>query len=206
MGRNAAQNQQTKERRREEILVAAVSLFATKGLAATNVSDIARASGMSQGLLYHYFQSKEDIYVDIIGSAFAKLNDACRQLESSAVPPREKISSALDVLISNLDNHPDAARYHVLITQASLSPVIPERAKQIIAEQAAVPYLVFQRILAAGQQDGSVRPGDPEQLATAFWLTIRGLALHKVIHGTRLPEPSLFRPLFLNPETEKQQS
>lgn len=199
MGRNPNKNQQAKDIRREKILSAALMLFSSKGLAATKISDIAQQSGMSQGLLYHYFSSKEQIYVDILHSAFARLNEACLNLENDPSPPGKKIAMALEVLIHNLATSDNAARYHVLIAQANLLEGIPEQARKIIQAESALPYQVFTRIMMAGQADGSIKLGDPEQLATAFWTTIKGLALHQAVHKGRskLPDASLFKPIFL---------
>ena len=62
MARNKDLNQKMKDERREQILSNALILFAAKGLSATKITDISAASGISQGLLYHYFESKEEIH------------------------------------------------------------------------------------------------------------------------------------------------
>ena len=199
MGRNSAQNQKLKDERREGILSSALALFSSKGYAATKISHIAQKTGMSQGLLYHYFASKEQIYIEIIRTAFSRLNQACLSLEKSPFPPGQKISQALDALVENLSTNPDSARYHVLIAQANISDAVPAEAKRIIDAESKLPYEIIGRIMAAGQKEGSIREGDPEQLSTAFWTTIKGLALHKAVHQGRhsLPDASLFKPLFL---------
>lgn len=50
------------EERRREILKAAIRVFASKGYEKTAISDIAAESGISQGLCYRYYTSKEEIY------------------------------------------------------------------------------------------------------------------------------------------------
>ena len=57
---------QQKEKRREEILLAGLDLFVKKGYAATKTSDIAKAVNMSDGLLFHYFATKESLYEELI--------------------------------------------------------------------------------------------------------------------------------------------
>jgi AcrR family transcriptional regulator len=49
------------EQRREEIIDAAVSLFCEKGYEGTTIRDIARAVGVTEGLLYHYFAGKAEL-------------------------------------------------------------------------------------------------------------------------------------------------
>ena len=55
-----------KERRRQEILYAALELFVTKGYAATKITDIAKSANMSRGLMFHYFESKEKLYEELL--------------------------------------------------------------------------------------------------------------------------------------------
>ena len=50
------------DERKEEILDAAVHVFAKKGYEKTSITDIAREIGISQGLCYRYYVSKEEIY------------------------------------------------------------------------------------------------------------------------------------------------
>ena len=56
------------EDRREQILGAALRAFAQKGFARTTNKDIAREAGITPGLIYHYFESKEALFRAIIES------------------------------------------------------------------------------------------------------------------------------------------
>ena len=50
------------DERKQEILDAAVRVFAKKGYEKTSITDIAKEIGISQGLCYRYYASKEEIY------------------------------------------------------------------------------------------------------------------------------------------------
>ena len=54
------------EQRRNQLIDTALELFAERGIEATRVSDIAQAAGVAQGLLYHYFPSKDALLAAII--------------------------------------------------------------------------------------------------------------------------------------------
>ena len=198
MPRSKQQNQKLKDERREQLMSEALRIFAARGFAATKAADIAAASGISQGLMYHYFQSKEDIFVQLVRRAFDRLNEACLTLERMAIPPRDKIALALDGLLQNLAQDGDAARYHMLVAHATISDAVPKEAKAIVKKHNRLPYEVIARIMAAGQQDGSIWQHDPQELALVFWTTIKGLAMHKAIHGKRFkpPDPRILHGLF----------
>lgn len=58
---------QAQERRRQ-LIDTALTLFATKGFESTTIKDIAQAADVAQGLIYHYFRSKDDLFYAIIGA------------------------------------------------------------------------------------------------------------------------------------------
>ncbi len=199
MGRNPEQNQKAKDERRRQVLSTALNLFAVKGLAATRIADISSVSGFSQGLVYHYFKSKEEIYTELIGYAFDRMIKACDELEKSPLSPSEKIRTAIEALIRGFDDNEDVARYYLLINQALVSEAIPEAAKRIVSTRRQLPYRVMERIISAGQREGIVKPGDPEAMALVFWTSIKGLAMNKAVDGKKFkrPDPEILLRMFI---------
>ncbi|MEK4029854.1 TetR/AcrR family transcriptional regulator [Pseudobacillus sp. FSL P4-0506] len=65
--------------RREELLHAALEIFATKGYHATKISDIVKQTGVAQGTFYWHFKSKEEIALEIIGTGKENLLAAIHQ-------------------------------------------------------------------------------------------------------------------------------
>jgi AcrR family transcriptional regulator len=72
----------TRLRRRDQILTTAAELFATKGYTKTSMRDVAAASGILAGSLYHHFESKEAIAVELVENYHADLVDAVRKFSS----------------------------------------------------------------------------------------------------------------------------
>lgn len=62
----SAGRRQQAEERRNQLIDVALELFGQNGIEATRVSDIARAAGVAQGLLYHYFPSKDALLAAIV--------------------------------------------------------------------------------------------------------------------------------------------
>ncbi len=189
MPRNKEGNQRIKEERRQQILSNALLLFTQKGLAATKITDIAEASKISQGLMYHYFKSKEEVYIELIRTSFNSLNEACRWLLRQSLPPQDKIRLAIQELLKGLEQNEDNSRYHFLIAQATSSEAIPEEAKDIIKKENTFPYEAIATIIAEGQNNGSIKMYDTKELAMVFWTSINGLAIHKAVHGSKFKAP-----------------
>ena len=62
-----------RERRIERILTASQRLFSTQAYDAIAIEDLAAAAGMSKGLLYHYFESKRDLYVATVAQVLRQM-------------------------------------------------------------------------------------------------------------------------------------
>lgn len=191
MARNKELNEKMKEVRKEEILSNALQIFSEKGLSATKITDIAARTGFSQGLIYHYYKSKEEIFAELIDTAFKKLNDACRYLENLDVPPIEKIKMTIEGMVSSLNKNEDSAKYHVLIAQAAMLESTPEQAKKIISKENKIPYKIMAKIIKSGQENGSIKSFDPDELSMVLWNSIKGLALHKASLGKKFKAPDI---------------
>lgn len=61
MAATTGPRRQQAEERREQILDAALSMFSAKGFAGASIRDIARQAGVTEGLIYHYFENKEQL-------------------------------------------------------------------------------------------------------------------------------------------------
>ena len=62
MSESLSKREQMREERRKQILDSALAVFSRKGFHASNVSDVAAHAGVSQGTIYWYFNSKEELF------------------------------------------------------------------------------------------------------------------------------------------------
>lgn len=68
MPRTEEQFKELRENKKQKILDASLSLFAEKGYSATSINMIAKKAGISKGLIYNYFESKEELITTILNS------------------------------------------------------------------------------------------------------------------------------------------
>ena len=153
MSRNKKLNQIIKDERREQILTAALKLFAVKGLAAAKMSDLSKNTGISQGLVYHYYRSKEELFTSLVDTAIEKMNTAAVNLEKLSLSAREKIILAIDSLLKGFNENANTSDYYFLITQTALSDAFPQEAKDIIRSKNNIKYDVIM------DPDFHTRPG-----------------------------------------------
>ncbi len=68
--------EQLPKEKKERIVNAASRLFAQRGLARTDVAEIAAQAGVAKGSLYNYFESKDELYLHVCRDALAKSRQA----------------------------------------------------------------------------------------------------------------------------------
>lgn len=160
-----------KEKRRQKIICAALELFVSKGYAATKVTDIAERANMSTGLLFHYFASKEKLYEELVRMGLA----------GTAYPAGQKCDHAIDFfvqfttqLFSYMKQQPVMAKLFVLMAEAQRSEATPLPIREIALQVNTIEQFV--PIIEWGQQEGTIREGDPLVISNAFWCCIQGIA------------------------------
>ena len=79
--------------KRRLILDAAVRVFARQGFHHCRVSDVADEAGVAYGLVYHYFDSKEEILNTLFLERWQVMLDAIAEIDTRDVEVREKLPS-----------------------------------------------------------------------------------------------------------------
>jgi AcrR family transcriptional regulator len=79
------------EERRLAIVEHAASLFAERGFLGASIADLAEACETSKSLIYHYYDSKEDILFDVMHSHVRALLDAAEKVAARQIAPPEKL-------------------------------------------------------------------------------------------------------------------
>lgn len=160
-----------KEKRRKEILEAALDLFIRQGYAATKVSDIAQRVGMSVGLLFHYFASKEALYEELIRIGLLGPQKVMKLPEDD---PLRFLECVAENIFGFLRSQPFVAKMFVLMSQAMLNEAAPQGVKDMLSGFDI--YTPTVRRIRQGQENGTIREGDPGALAVAYWCAIQGIA------------------------------
>ncbi|MFC5648183.1 TetR/AcrR family transcriptional regulator [Paenibacillus solisilvae] len=90
--------------RKEQILDAAASLFAQSGYYKTTTADVARAVGVTQPYVFHFFKSKESLYLAVLERAYRRILHAFDAVNAPPERLQETMGKAfVDLLISHRD-------------------------------------------------------------------------------------------------------
>ncbi|WP_405059216.1 TetR/AcrR family transcriptional regulator [Kribbella sp. NBC_01505] len=127
-----SQRQQQAQWRREQLLDVAMSVFGTRGLELASTREVAAAAGVTPGLLYHYFPSKEALALAVIAERsllpeLRSLLAATAGQPAAAVIPR--FMSECAVLVAER-----APLFGLFISGATSNPRIRQELHNVIAE------------------------------------------------------------------------
>lgn len=75
MPRTPEQFNKIREQRKSQIMNVALDLFSKEGYAHVSIASLAKKAGISKGLLYNYFASKEELLKEILDSGFAEISE-----------------------------------------------------------------------------------------------------------------------------------
>lgn len=152
--------------RRKQILKAAVEVFAERGFHRTRVSDIAKRAGVAYGLIYHYFDSKDDVLNSVFEENWAVFLKVLRDLEvNEELPAPDKLASIAALLIDALQVAPGIIQ--VIIQEVSRSDRFVHSEKVDAFTQA---FGVVRAIIEGGQRRGELEPEiDPQVGAYIFF-------------------------------------
>nr|BBH94717.1 TetR family transcriptional regulator [Thermogemmatispora argillosa] len=182
MPRSEHVNQQIRDERRRQILHVAAEIFARKGLGETRISDIAEASGISQGLIYRYFPSKEELFKALIETSTSATATGLEQALKLAGTPWEKLTWLTSYIWQGICEHP--AHFQVVL-HALISEAVPPDIRTLALERIQATLAIFGQLIREGQQAGQVVTGDPDELALLYGALIQGLAASAWYMGYR---------------------
>jgi TetR/AcrR family transcriptional regulator len=155
---------------RARILAAAVEEFAHNGFAGARVAAIAETAGANKRMLYHYFGSKDGLYVAVLEHVYDRARSAEHDLDLEQLPPVEAMRRMVGF---TFDSFVGDRSFIQLLNDENLNEA------RYLKQSARIPKLhspligMIERILDRGTAAGLFRDGtDPTQL----WISIAAIS------------------------------
>jgi AcrR family transcriptional regulator len=175
--RNKEISEEMRAHSRAALINAARKLFAETGYFNCRISDIARQAGMSQGNVYWYFSSKEELLKAVLAEAFDSMGAVMAQAASGDGPARQKLDALLDGLLEYA--HSSSEFTAILISLMGHGKEDSFTRLGFDMEQIGLGYTQsVLSILTQAQAEGVVRSDlDPLALTMMFFGLFNGLNL-----------------------------
>ncbi len=174
-----------KEARRIQIIQATLDLFVERGYYGTKTSQISKKAGISEGLLFHYFPTKEILLEELVNIG----------LEGMRMPMQIQAENGLDffyqftkMLFLQVEKNTFIAKMFVFMAVVAQAEDIPGKLRKLAASVDTIAFC--QNWVEAGQKDGSIRKGDVMALSNMYWCAVHGIMSQYVLRPEiPLPEP-----------------
>ncbi|WP_037465737.1 TetR/AcrR family transcriptional regulator [Shimazuella kribbensis] len=198
----AEQLKQIRDNRKEQIMNAALKVFARRGFIGAKTNMIATEAGLSEGLLYKYFKSKDELFITLVEQAIDGSMEVFQLVYQFPGSPLEKLRT-LSKHILDKENQDG----FLLVHQARTGDCIPEQARQLIQNYSNRRYAEqLIPLIEKGQQTGEFISGEPSELASCYIKVLSGLmTLSLDIEDESLPEVDWLLRLVINPIVHVQE-
>ena len=154
------------EARPDEVLDAALALFARQGFAHTTVEAVARAAGLSKAAVYLYFPSKKALLAGVVRRALAPVADlVLEQIMVFRGDPRPLIALVMQTMVGRLGDPVALAVPGLILREASVAPEMVQVYREEVLDR-VLPAV--RGLIAQGVAGGHIRAVDPD-------LTIRSV-------------------------------
>ena len=108
--------EQKKKQRKAEILRISLELFIRKGYSNCKISDIAKEANMSMGLMFHYFESKEQLFNELLNMG---INTSRVKIDDDIIDPIQKLTKVVQDYFNLISNNKVASNMYLLIKMAT---------------------------------------------------------------------------------------
>jgi len=151
--------------KRRIILDAAVRVFARQGFHTCRVSDIADEAGVAYGLVYHYFQSKDEVLDTLFLERWGVMIEAILEIDRREIPARDKLQAIASFIVDSYRHDPDLMKVIIVeVTRAANS------FGQTHLPKIREAYELIANIVAKAQEEGAFKDTiTPEFAAMAFY-------------------------------------
>lgn len=166
--------------RRQQLIAHAIDLFSQRGFSGTRTKDIATACGVSEGILFRHFATKEDLYRAILESHADEAGSREWMLEMKRCSAaRDDAGLILSLVTHIIQSFRRDAAFHRLMLYAWLEG---HSLAGMMEQQLGMPtYDFLRKYVALRQREGAFRAGDPGTLVMALISPALQFALNKYI-------------------------
>lgn len=167
---------------RQRILEGAHRAMLNGGYRGTTMPVIAGEAGVSVGLLYRYFDSKEELYLAMCESVTqAQLDELAVQLGAIA-DPKERLASAVDLFVQSLDEERWGAIVVAGWGEADVNPALRDMLRRRCDQIRGFVQMFLREMVVRGELDPDT---DLDALSLATAMLLDGVIAHQVEIGER---------------------
>ncbi|RJE84756.1 TetR/AcrR family transcriptional regulator [Paenibacillus sp. 1011MAR3C5] len=179
MPRTKEQFEEMRNATRAKIQSAAMQLFAQQGFGMTNVQEIADKAGISIGLLYRHYKTKDELFHELAEFAAAGLARVAERFQSDE-SPSVLMKGFVQEIYEDMVSGDDLANLMILMSQSFHSIGDTNDGQNGVVTVNKNLIMATSKLIKRGQELDEFAAGDSYEMAMFFFSFIQGLAEMKV--------------------------
>ncbi len=174
-----------KDARPEELITAALQLFAEQGYARANLRDVGKRAGVSKATVYLYFKNKEDLLLAAVQKSVVPILDFADEYEiDSDAPAAEMIRTLLHRWVDEFEARSASGLPKLVAAEAAQFPELAQLYVDAVLQRAR---RLFQRILKRGVRSGEFREVDVREVVHVLLAPLLQAQVHAASLGPHDP-------------------
>jgi AcrR family transcriptional regulator len=169
-------NEQMRSDAMARITKAALEVFSAYGYYGSTMEKIMKASGLSKGLVYHYFPSKEKVFFHLVDSALEISRTTWKDAFDSPGTAWEKIEKLSENIVKIAFTDESSLYSLIMIQAVTEGKGIPGLLEHVFQNLAY--YTELHSLIVEAQKSGEAAPGDADVLMFTYISLIQGLTLY----------------------------
>lgn len=158
------------EQRRQQLIQVALEVFARGGYDGTTTAEIAKASGVTEPILYRHFKNKQELFVAIVREVSEKTIKQWTEAIEGETDPEQRIRKLCSGIPDHIKRHADS--YHVL--HGALTNSRDKKVLEVIREHYNALHTFVRDVIKEGQDAGGFRP-DMKAKSAAWHIIMTGV-------------------------------
>ena len=177
MPRTREQFEEIRKNTKHLILENALELFAERGFKGTSISDIAKAAGVSKGLAYNYFKSKNDLMLAVFGLLEEEIGAMLIGIEKID-DPYEKLKMIINMTVKNLK---EEEKFWRLYMNFAFQPEVQDVAGKFMGEFLSQIFKELERIFR------KIGIPNAKEESKTFGAILDGMGFHYIFDKEKYP-------------------
>ncbi|HXZ23640.1 MAG TPA: TetR/AcrR family transcriptional regulator [Methanomassiliicoccales archaeon] len=171
MPRTEEANRQIRDEQRSNILNAARRIFARRGSSAT-MAEVAKEAGVSDGLAYRYFPSKDALFMALIEQMLQSSTPLTARIKDISGTPGERLAFLITKILEDRRDNPE---FYQFFSRILADEKLPGNLRKIMVRNGRAFQNGIRQLIVEGQATGEVADDDPDKLVAAIMACLEGI-------------------------------
>ena len=137
------------------------------------MAEVAAEAGISQGLAYRYFPSKDALFLRLLSETVTTSDEVAAHVRGMPGTPGEKLRQIISTMLERRQKIPE---FYQLMSRATADEKLPKDLREVVMKQGVTARTLLRQLIVEAQKKREVAQDDPDQMLNAILACLEGLS------------------------------